>query len=104
MADVDGFLDRISQLVSELHGRLQDDSLLNADLSAYSSRLDAAIVNLRRVYPYLRNTNAFDSIIFWMCVLQNALISVHPSSSETFYTPPRVYTGKLNCRLAICML
>ena len=88
-------LDRISNLVSEIDGRLNDGSLLNAEVSAYAGRLNAAIRNVSRVYPYVRDTHTFDTVIVWLYFLRSSLKSRHLSSpNENSYTPPRIHTGE----------
>ena len=95
-AVIDGMLERISNLISELDHRLQDGSILNADVPAYVRRLNASIQNLYRVLPHVRNPDrrGDERIMLWLSTLRNYLeIGTLDDSAFQSYTPPRVYTG-----------
>ena len=52
---MDSVLNRIAALLSELNNRLQDGSLMNADIPDYSVRINAAIVNATRMYQQMHH-------------------------------------------------
>ena len=76
-AVIDGMLERISNLISELDHRLQDGSILNADVPAYVRRLNASIQNLYRVLPHVRNQDrrGYERIMLWLSTLRITLRS-----------------------------
>ncbi len=99
---MDLVLSRVSTLLSELQYRVQDNSLLNANILSYTARIEAAITRLGSGHQVL--IQALQSIRESLPTYQNGSTDSDMSATQ----PTRLYTGILlhaaQYSLALCRL
>ncbi len=89
---MDLVLSCVSTLLSELQYRVQDNSLLNADIPSYTPRIEAAITNVSRLGPgHQVLIQALQSIRESLPTYQNGNTDSDMSATQ----PTRLYTGIL---------
>ena len=96
---VDQVLDRVGDLISELHHRFTDGSTTNSDVPSYTIRLDASMIqeHCKALWAFESGT-VYHEIITGLQELKNLLSQSQANQARqrvrAGYSTPRRYTGR----------